>query len=78
MKRLDPRSGGRGIDISLVGTIKSIKFPAPHTPLGWIRSCADCGQHFIASYRTGTIHSGSENKCAECWLEAMRAIREDV
>lgn len=67
MIKLDPRSEGRGTDISLAGAIKSIKFHVPHTLLGWIRSCADCGQHFIAPYRTGPIRDGSENQCTQCW-----------
>ena len=67
MKQRDPRSRGRGSDIYLAGTIKNIKFLAPQTPFGWIRSCVDCGQHFFSPFRTGTISDGSENQCNRCW-----------
>jgi len=67
MKTVDPRSGGHVIDTSLVGTAEIIKFPSPHTPFGWIRSCTECGKHFTAPYLTGTIRDGSENQCDHCW-----------
>ena len=47
-----------------------IRFPIKHKPpVGWVRSCIQCGQHYVLHYQAGAVRTGREKLCVPCWIE---------
>lgn len=73
----NPQPSGKGAGVvyisdflkSDITTPRKFRIPTRATPEGWVKSCTQCGRHFIQRYMSGTVRGPRAELCTSCWID---------